>query len=342
MSSASRPFRTFPGLSPAASAYAGAGLLVVAVFTVRLLLQPLLGDGQAYALFCLAVIVAAYLFGRGPAALVTVAGGLLAFFCFVAPQFAWKSAPGALTTLTSYALNCAVAVYLITTLTRALSELTAGQSRAEAVADNHANLFRELNERISHHLRLVAGVLSLQAKGEPAADVLRGLQKASERSMLMARVHRELSGRTEEPVDFDAFARGLVRSVCQARGDPAERVVIEPADIWLPPEEATSLGVALAECVAALLARKDCGPLRISMLGGAVDTRISICEIDRQTGATLASLSGGYLLRAMVEQLGAAIELKADAQGSALEITVPHAPPPALSSVQPSAAGMVH
>jgi hypothetical protein len=46
----------------------------------------------------------------------------------------------------------------------------------------------------------------------------------------------------------------------------------------------------------------------------------------------------------MVEQLGAAIALRADGHGSALEITVPHYPSgdhPAAEAVRP-AAGMLH
>ena len=344
MSHLIRQQRSFAGLGPTASAYAWTALLVGGVFVGRLMLQPLLGSAQAYALFYPAVIVVAYLFGRGPAAAATVASGLLAAFCFVAPQFAWKHQPAVYTTLGSYALNAAVAVYLITMLTRALDKLALSQQRAEAVANSHADLFRELNERISHHLRLVAGVLTLQAKGEPEPDVLRSLRKASERSVLMARVHRELAGHSEAPVDFDAFARGLMRSVCHARGEATERVQIEPADIWLPPEEATSLGVALAECVAALLARRDCGPLRVRMLGGAAETRLSISELDERSGASLATLSSSYLLRAMVEQLGAAIAVRADAQGSALEITVPHfqAHDDLAAAVARPAAGMMH
>jgi two-component sensor histidine kinase len=270
------------------------------------------------------VVLAAYAFGRGPAAFGVLLSGAAAFFAFAAPQFAWKVSPQALTALFFYGVNASVAIYLIAALTRALGELAASQGRAEAVAASHADLFRELNERISHHLRLVAGVLTLQAKGEPEPDVMRGLQKASERSVLMARVHRELAGRSEAPVDFDAFARGIVRSVCQARGETADRVQIEPSAIWLPPEEATSLGVALAECVAALLARRDCGPLRIRMQDGGSETRLSISELDQKSGASVATLSSGYLLRAMVEQLGASIALRADADGSSLEITVPH------------------
>jgi len=336
-----RPY-AIPGLNRAVSAYVWAALAVGAMFAVRLALQPVLKDGQTYSLFYPAVVLLAYVFGLWPAAFAMALSGAVAFFCFATPQFALKASPGALTSLFFYALNASVALYLITALARALDELAASQGRAEAVANNHADLFRELNERISHHLRLVAGVLTLQAKGEPEPAVMRSLQKASERSMLMARVHRELAGRTDEPVDFDAFARGLVRAVCSARGDATERVQIEPAGIWLPPDEATSLGVALAECVAALLARKDSGPLRIRMLGGAAETRLSICELDERSGVALASLASGYLLRAMVEQLGAAIALKADAEGSSLEITVPHFPQSEAATAKPSAAEILH
>ena len=102
--------------------------------------------------------------------------------------------------------------------------------------------------------------------------------------------------------------------------------------------------MALAECVAALLARRDCGPLRVRMLGGAAETRLSISELDERSGASLATLSSSYLLRAMVEQLGAAIAVRADAQGSALEITVPHfqAHDDLAAAVARPAAGMMH
>jgi two-component sensor histidine kinase len=342
MSPPIRQSGTIPGLSRAVSGYVWAALAVGVVFAARLAVQPVLQQAPTYSLFYPAVVALAYVFGRRPAALAMVASALLSHICLATPQFAWKGSPSALISLFFFVANASVAIALITALNRALDRLAAGQSRAEAVADSHADLFRELNERISHHLRLVAGVLTLQAKGEPEAEVMRSLRKASERSMLMVRVHRELAGRKDEPVDFDAFARGLVRSVCQARGEAADRVEIEPAGLWLPPDEATSLGVALAECVAALLARKDSGPLRIRMLRAGAETRLTICELDPASGASIASVSSGYLLRAMVEQLGAAVALKADAQGSSLEITVPHFAPPAADAAKPPAAGMLH
>jgi two-component sensor histidine kinase len=333
-----------PGLGREASSYVWAALWIAAVFVVRLVAQPVFQTGQVYSLFYPAVVLTAYLLGRKPAAFAMLLSGAMGFFAFAAPTFAWKATPHVLTALFFFFVNASVAIYLITALTRALAELAASQDRAAAVADSHADLFRELNERISHHLRLVAGVLTLQAKGEPEPDVMRGLQKASERSVLMARVHRELAGRTEAPVDFDAFARGLMRSVCHARGDDTDRVQIEPAHIWLPPEEATSLGMALAECVAALLSRRECGLLRIRMTGGRSETRLLIAEFDETTGASQATLSSSYLLRAMVEQLGAAIALRADGQGSALEITVPHFPSgqEAVAEAVRARAGMLH
>ncbi len=257
-------------------------------------------------------MVAAYALGRKPAALAMVLSGVVGFFAFAAPQFAWKSRRAHPDDARLLLLNASVAIYLITALTRALAELGASQGRAEAVADSHADLFRELNERISHHLRLVAGVLTLQAKGEPEPDVMRGLQKASERSVLMARVHRELAGRTDAPVDFDAFARrGLMRAVCHARGDDTDRVQIEGARIWLPPEEATSLGMALAECVSALLSRRECGPLRIRMVGAPSEDP----PADLRAGRSDRRLAGDALLELSAAGHGRAARRRHRAQG---------------------------
>ncbi len=331
--------RLAAGVHPVALAWTGTAALVAAAFALRLALNPVFAASQTYSLFYPVVLLSAYLFGRAPAFAAIVASAMLGFYVFANPALSWKASPATLTSVAMFAMNASVGVILITALTGAVREFARAQSRAEVVARNHAALFRELSERISHQLRVVAGVLTLQAKGEPEPDVMRGLQRASERSVLMARVHRELAGHADDPVDFDAFVRGLVAAVCEAQGAPPEQVRIQPSGIWLPPEQATSLGVALAECVTALLCRKDAGALTIRLEGGGVATRLLVARTDAVSGAELSSLSSGYLLRAMVEQLGAAIALRTDGEGSALEISIPHARP---AVAERQSAGMLH
>ena len=72
---------------------------------------------------------------------------------FVEPAFAWKATPTVLAAFGFFSLVCAVAIVVITGLTGALRDVSRELGRAEAVADSHAGLFRELNERMTHHMR---------------------------------------------------------------------------------------------------------------------------------------------------------------------------------------------
>lgn len=309
--------------------------LVALSFLIRLPLQPVLGGSLAYSAFYPAVILSAYAFGRGPAVAAALAGGALAFWCFVEPVYAWKATPQILAAFGFFTVTCGVAIVVITGLTGALKDVSHELGRARAVADGHAGLFRELNERMSHHMRLVAGVLALQAKGEPEPQVADGLRRAMERTLLISRVHRELGGRAEGPVDFDAFAAALARAVCIARNAPPERVVVEASGLELGVEEATSLGVALAECLSALLDTGVKEPLKVRFDVHGRRAEVAITETGEGADGALVSVTSGYLLRAMAEQLGAAVALRADAAGSALVLSMPR-PGEAEAAAQPS------
>ncbi|MBU2308509.1 MAG: DUF4118 domain-containing protein [Alphaproteobacteria bacterium] len=299
--------------------------MVATSFLIRLPFQSVLGGGLAYSAFYPVVILAAYAFGRGPAVAAALVSAPLAFWCFVEPVYAFKATPTTLAALGFFTIVCAVAIVVITGLTGALKTVSRELGRAQAVADSHAGLFRELNERMSHHMRLVAGVLALQAKGEPEPQVADSLKRAMERTLLISRVHRELGGRGDETVDFDAFAAALARAVCVARDRSPDRVLVESSGLTLELEEATSLGVALAECLGALFDAGVNGQLRIRFDARGRQAEVAISEADDQTDGALVSVTNGYLLRAMTEQLGAAVALRADGAGSALVLSMPRA-----------------
>jgi two-component sensor histidine kinase len=299
--------------------------LVAAAFVFRYPMNGVLGGSLSYSAFYPAVILSAYAFGRGPAIAATVVSALLGFLFFSAPAYSWQLDPKVLMGAVFFLTSSAVAIVVVTGLTGALRQVSTELGRAQAVADSHAGLFRELNERMTHHMRLVAGVLALQAKGEPEPQVADSLRRAMERSLLISRVHRELAGHTDGPTDLDAFATALARAVCVARDQPADRVIVQPSGLSLGAEETTSLGVALAECLGALFDAGVKGALQIRFGAQGRQAEVAISEADETGEGALVSVSNGYLLRAMTEQLGAAVALRADAQGSALVLSIPRA-----------------
>jgi len=110
------------------AARAGSYLLaVVAVFVAaasRWLIDPTLGTHLPYPTFFLAVIVAAWVGGLGPALLATVLGLLVTWYGFVPPRFSFEKATFAdvLGLVMFTAVSCAIAV-LSTSSRRAISRL---------------------------------------------------------------------------------------------------------------------------------------------------------------------------------------------------------------------------
>lgn len=326
-----------PTASPGRLRYATAGALVATALLVRYLLGPVFGANHPYTVFYPVVMLTAYGLGAGPAGAAAGVSALVAYWMFVPPPFAWTVDAAGLAGLSFYLLNCGTAIYLISALKRTLADLAARQDRAEALADSHADLFRELSERVTNHLQLVSGLLALQAQGERDEAMSGALSRASQRSLLIARMHREVSGQSGDLVDFAAFARSLLGAAAAQRGAPAPD--LEAGALMLPRDQATSLGVALLECFSALAGRDPNGRLRVRLGGGEDQARFRISRIDGRTGVSTATLDSALLLNAMVEQLGGRLRLAADAEGSGLELTFPRQP---LAAPSAAAASTYH
>jgi hypothetical protein len=286
---------------------------------VRLLLQPVFGPSHIYVAFYMAVVLTTFVAGRGAGLLAMALSGAAAFWMFEPPAYQFKASAFAFAPLVFFLLNTAVAVYLIAGLGEALSRLSREQDRAEAAARRNADLFRELNERVAHHLQLVAGVLALQADDESETRVAEALAKASETSLMLARAHRDSAGRLAELVDFLPFARHLVEAKLESRGLPPQTIEVSGEELPLPPDQATSLGAALLECLGAVLHPRAAGRLALDVRRRSDGVALKLSDLGEVSGA-VERLADGYLLRAAVEQLGARLAVADGEGGGALEI----------------------
>lgn len=295
--------------------------LVVLATVMRAALIPVLHDKQPHSLYFPLVVLASYLFGARKAAIATAVSGALGYFLFSgaldSAAHARASFPGVLL----FVMNSAAVIYVVGSLKGALKGLAVAQSESEAMANAHAELFREVNQRITHHLRLVAGVLALQARGEPEPVVSAGLKRAAERSMQISRAHAELAGEPEAPVQFASVAGRIVRTLLTSRGEAAHRVVLEPGpDLLLAPEAATALAAALLECLGGLLDLDPTGEVKVRVVSESRSRRVEVRVRDPGTASQLRSLAEGYLMRAVVEQLGAAIEFRREGRGGVVRL----------------------
>jgi len=77
---------------PAIEPYASTVLAMVCALAIRLVFDPMLGDRAPYLFFVLTIVIAKRLWGRGPALLATVLGGVAAWYFIIEPRFSFAIA----------------------------------------------------------------------------------------------------------------------------------------------------------------------------------------------------------------------------------------------------------
>jgi two-component sensor histidine kinase len=307
--------------------YATALMLVLVGFVGRLALEPVFGETHTYTVFYPVVIVAAYFLGVGPAILTATASIAVAYWCFARPTLAWKADFAALATMFFFAFTSGVSIYFITGMARALRKLGDAQRRAEALAESHADLFRNLNERVTNHLQLVAALLQLQARDERDPTVGRALSEASARTLLISRAHRALGGEVDKTLDFDTFAKQLLDATIAARSGSQVQVRMEPQGARLALDEATSVAIVMLECQHARLQLDTPAVLRIGLHRGDREAKLTISEAGEGGSAPPSPDLRLYLIEAMVEQLGGRFSSKTDDHEAISELVFPIARP---------------
>lgn len=313
--------------------YAAAVGLVGAAFIVRWAIHPSFGYTHAYSAFVPMILITAYLFGARPALLAwALSFGLgLTYFASPAPWFGANVRTFA--SLGMFVMTVGVAIYFIDGMGRALRALAAERARAQALADSHAELFRELNERVTNHLQLVAAVLQLQARTEQNRSVSSALAEASCRTLEISRVHRSLTTDQNEALDFETFAAQLLKNTLEARGQSASGIVLDAGGVRLTPDQATSVGLVLLECLNGQLGASRDGALRIRMRGDDKEVRLEVCR-SLDGAEPFTRRASPYLVTAMVEQLSGRFTERSDAEGATLELVFPRTPSPLASALQ--------
>jgi two-component sensor histidine kinase len=296
--------------------YISAATLVAGGLLVRFILQPVLGANLPYAAFYPVVLLAAYALGPRPAALAAVLSAAIAYWGIAQPTSPWTWNADAAAPLLAFLGTSAVAICLVGVLIRHLEGLAVLQARGGVLADSHSGALHALDNRVAHHQQLISGLLAQQTQGEMEPALSAPPERALEQSLDMARIHRDFAGQDDEPVDFQAFACALV-------GASPVRIEVVGGGVILPRNQATSLGVALLECISALASRKAKGQIRVSVSADATRARLRMSELDGATGLATASLADAFLLRATVGQLGGRLRVSADREGSAIELSFP-------------------
>lgn len=312
--------------------------LALLVGAARLSMHPVFCDVGVYTVFYPVVLAAALLMGPRSAALATIISATIGYFCVAHPVWTAKFDTSSLAALGFFLATSTICIVLLTIMTRTLRDLDGARARAEDLAQSHAALFRDINERVTNHLQLVAALLQIQARDTGDGAIRTALSEAAARTMLISRLHRDLAGDATEPLDFEIFARRLVQAVQAEHGGEALEVEMRGGRLQLTPNQATSAAIVLLEC---LEARLDADQPVLILLTLRVDNamvRIELAEAANQDFYTLAP-QRLTLIDAMVEQLGGRFSQRSDNRGSVFALTFPL---DGSAAAAPNATGTLH
>jgi two-component sensor histidine kinase len=176
------------------AAYSLAVLFAVLAIAVRFAADHLLPPGFPFLTFFPAVIIAAFLGGRGPGALCATISLLASWFYFIPPFESFELSAPVATALLFFTAVVVVDIWLIDGLQQRQTRLEENQHQLAAMADQQTLLFKELQHRVANNLASVSSMLRLQRRQieRDPASAMRILESADSRIELMGRVHRQL------------------------------------------------------------------------------------------------------------------------------------------------------
>jgi two-component sensor histidine kinase len=308
--------------------YGAAIAISLLALIIRLLVGNILPSGYPYIAFFPAVVVSTFLFGVGPGTLAATICGVMAWYFFIPPEFAFKMSAGIAFALLFYALVVAIDILLIDWMQRANHRLAEERERSRQLAERGEILFRELQHRVSNNLQVVGGLLALQMKNISDDAARLALEEASRRLSLIGRIHRQLYDPHGEQLDLGLFLEQLGADLIDAGGKPGIACEVDAErDIRLPAEAAVPMALIVAEAVANAIehgfADRDVGQIVIRACrahDGTLDLRVMDDGIGLPEDFDLAKSDslGLKLAQMLARQLGGSFRIFVDGRTTAM------------------------
>jgi two-component system, sensor histidine kinase PdtaS len=303
----------------------GAGLFLIALFA-RFLIDGLLPTGYPYLTFFPAIILAAFLLGTGEGTLVAVLSLLGAWYFFIPPE-GFSLTGSSAVALIFFAFVFTVDLWIIHVMKNALEARRIEQARSASLAATRDTMFQELQHRISNNLQLVSALMTLQSASVRDEQARDALSQASNRLILLAKIHRRLYDPEGDPIEPPAFFAEICDDVLQASGAShvACEVAVDP--VRLAADRTIPLTLILMELVSNAIehgfAASPRGSIRVELKeqeGSAIALNVQDDGAGLAPGFDLATTRslGLRVVKALSEQLGGTFTMERATPGGTL------------------------
>lgn len=231
------------------SGYATAIGLAVLATVVRQASDHLLPPGFPFLTFFPAVIISAFIAGRGPGALCGVLSLLSSWYFFIPPLHAFGLSVPVATALLFFAAVVTVDVLLIDGLQKRQDQLVENQRQLSAMAEQQRLLFQELQHRVANNLASVSSMLRIQRRQIERAPetALAVLESADQRIELMGRVHRQLYNPAAREIPLPEQIESVVAQAQEVAGADDVSVIVNAVDAPLAVDRMMTLMLLITE-----------------------------------------------------------------------------------------------
>lgn len=307
--------------------YVAALCLSLLALLVRFAINPYTPAGFPYLTFFPAVVIASFLFGRGPGIFAAIISGLAAWYFFIPPFGSFALGGGTLIALGFYVAIVAVDIALIHWMQRANLRLRAERERGQELAAHAQLLFHELQHRVSNNLQMIGSVLSLQRRKITDPAAAQALADAVGKLQTIGRIQRQLYQPDGAHLALDRFLPDLLRDLIEAGGRPGIHCTVDAQPgVQLEPHAAIPVTLVMAEAVANAVehgfAIRETGQIAVKV--AETDGWLDLSVADDGAGlapgfdATNSDSLGLRIARTLAEQLGGQFTLAANVAGGTI------------------------
>jgi two-component sensor histidine kinase len=319
--------------------YAGALALCFVSLGLRLALDSWFPPGFPYLIFFPAVMLSAFLFGRGPGVVAAVLCGLFADFFFIAPFGSLAPTRATAIVMGFYGVVTAIDIAIIHWMQQANAHLRAERERSLALSEERGRLaertellFHELQHRVSNNLQTVGALLALQQRAVADGQAREALAQAAARVQLIGRLQRKLYDASGRLAEMESYLCELAADLLAAAGRPGVRAEVgAEGDIRLPAEAAIPVALIAAEAISNALehglAGREVGRIEVRVARRGDEVEMSVRDDGRGLpeafDAERSDSLGLRIVRTLAQQIGGRFALAPAQPGARLSLSFP-------------------
>lgn len=239
---------------PVRGRLAGYSLAIASVAlatAIRFFADHLLPPGFPFLTFFPAVIITAFLAGRGPGWLSAALSFTASWYFFIPPLHSFSVSAPVATALAFFTGVVVVDILLIDGLQQRQQRLVESQQQLATMAEQQSLLFQELQHRVANNLASVSSMLRIQRRQIERAPELAitVMESADQRIELMGRVHRQLYHPSARETPLPEQIRNVVAQAQEVAGASHVTVAVEAIDAPLAVDRMLTLMLLITEVV---------------------------------------------------------------------------------------------